>query len=117
MKSAVSMSRGNLTKGGRALLGGLLAASSLVAMSTTSGKATASTPHVGSPCVQAAAFPYGSAVAGIAETRGGGYWIVANDGYVAACGDAPFLGQQTTLNAPIVGIAATTDGGGYYLVA
>ena len=117
MKSAVFMPHGNLTKGGRALLVGLLAASSLVAMSTISGAATASTPHVGSTCVQVAAFPYGSAVAGIAETRGGGgYWIVANDGHIAACGDAPFLGQQTTLNAPIVGIAATPDGGGYYLV-
>ena len=29
----------------------------------------------------------------------------------------PYLGQQTTLNSPIVGIAATPDGGGYYLVA
>jgi len=47
----------------------------------------------------------------------GGYWIVTNNGYVAACGDASYLGQQTTLNAPIVGIAATTDGGGYFLVA
>jgi hypothetical protein len=116
-KSAVFMPHGNVTKGGRALLVGLLAASSLVAMSTISGEATASTPHVSSTCVQEAAFPYGSAVAGIAETRGGGgYWIVANDGHIAACGDAPFLGQQTTLNAPIVGIAATPDGGGYYLV-
>ena len=43
--------------------------------------------------------------------------MVTNDGYVAACGDAPYLGEQTTLNAPIVGIAATADGGGYYLVA
>ena len=47
----------------------------------------------------------------------GGYWVVDNDGYVAACGDAAYLGEQTTLNAPIVGIAATPDGGGYYLVA
>ena len=52
-----------------------------------------------------------------ATSDDGGYWIVTNDGYVAACGDAPYLGQQTTLNAPIVGIAATPDGGGYYLVA
>ncbi|HEX4434071.1 MAG TPA: hypothetical protein VH012_04525 [Acidimicrobiales bacterium] len=88
-------------------------------MSTiSSGKAMASTPHAGSTCAQAAAFPYGSALVGMAETSGGGgYWMVANDGYVAACGDAPFLGQQTVLNAPIVGMAATPDGGGYYLVA
>ena len=29
-----------------------------------------------------------------------GYWIVTNDGDVAACGDAPYLGEQTALNAP-----------------
>ena len=52
-----------------------------------------------------------------ATSDDGGYWIVTNDGYVAACGDAPYLGEQTALNAPIVGIAATPDGGGYYLVA
>ena len=115
--SVASTLHENLAKGGYAVLVGLLAASSFLAMSTISGQATASMPHVGSTCVQAAAFPYGSAVAGIAEATGGGYWIVANDGYVAACGDAPYLGQQTTLNAPIVGIAATPDGGGYYLVA
>ena len=73
---------------------------------------------MGATCAQAAEFPYGSAVVGIAETRdNGGYWIVTHDGYVAACGDAPYLGEQTTLNAPVVGIAATPDGGGYYLVA
>jgi len=55
---------------------------------------------------------------GIAETHdGGGYWIVTQDGYVAACGDAPNLGEDTSLNAPVVGIAATPDGGGYYVVA
>ena len=86
--------------------------------STTPGEAATSTPHIAATCAQAAEFPYDSAVAGIAETQGGGgYWIVTNDGYVAACGDAPYLGEQTTLNAPIVGIAATPDGGGYYLVA
>jgi hypothetical protein len=109
--------RGNLTRAGRMLLVGLLTASSLVAMSVISREAAESTPHVGSTCDQTAAFPYGSAVVGIAESGGGGYWIVTNDGYVAACGDAPYLGQQTTLNGPIVGIAATPDGGGYYLVA
>src|SRR5580698_1931871 len=115
--SVASTLHENLAKGGYAVLVGLFAASSFLAMSTISGQATASVPHVGSTCVQAAAFPYGSAVAGIAEATGGGYWIVANDGYVAACGDAPYLGQQTALNSPIVGIAATPDGGGYYLVA
>jgi hypothetical protein len=88
------------------------------ALSTTPGQAAASTPHVGVTCAQSADFAYGSAVVGIAATSDdGGYWIVTNDGYVAACGDAPYLGEQTTLNTPIVGIATTSDGGGYYLVA
>src|ERR1700722_4343792 len=88
------------------------------ALPTTPGEAATPTPHVGATCVQATAFPYGSRVVGIAETLdGGGYWIVTHDGYVAACGDAPYLGEQTTLNAPIVDIATTPDGGGYYLVA
>ncbi len=72
----------------------------------------------GPRCAQTAEFPYTSTVVGIAETQSGnGYWMVTQDGYVAACGDAPYLGQQTSLNAPIVGIAATPDGDGYYLVA
>ena len=59
-------------------------------------------------------FLYGSTVVGIAVTHDDrGYWIVNNAGQVAACGDAVFLGQPTTLNKPIVGIAATPDGGGY----
>ena len=94
----------------------VVATFSAVAVSTTSGGAATSEPHVGASCAQTAEFPYESAV-GIAETRdGGGYWIVTHDGYVAACGDAPYLGEQTRSNAPIVGIAATPDGGGYYLV-
>ncbi len=69
-------------------------------------------------CAQTTQFPHSSAVVGIAATwDGDGYWIVTDDGYVAACGDAPYLGEQTTLNAPIVGIAPSPDGGGYYLVA
>ena len=96
----------------------VLATFSSFAPSTTPGEAATSKPHVGAACAQAAEFPYGSAVAGIAETRdGGGYWIGTNDGYVAACGDALYLGEPSALNAPIVGIAATPDGGGYYLVA
>ena len=69
-------------------------------------------------CTQTAPYPFPSKVVGIAATPDdGGYWVVSSGGYVAACGDAPYLGQQTTLNSPIVGIAATPDGGGYYLVA
>jgi hypothetical protein len=60
------------------------------------GQAAATfSPHVGTTCAQAAAFPEGSAVVGIAATPDdGGYWIVTNDGYVAACGDASYLGQH-----------------------
>ena len=91
----------------------------LCAATGTPAEAATSMPHAaGASCFQTAGFPNGSAVVGMAATPDdGGYWVVANDGYVAACGDAPYLGQQTTLNAPIVGIAATPDGGGYYLVA
>ncbi len=90
----------------------------LFAVGVTPGGAATSTPHASSTCMQAADFPLGSAVVGMAVTPDdGGYWVVANDGHVAACGDAASLGEQTTLNAPIVGIAATPDGGGYYLVA
>lgn len=96
----------------------LLSVFSVVALTPTQSGAATSLPHTGSTCTQTGDFPYGSAVVGMAATPDdGGYWIVTNDGYVAACGDAPYLGEQTTLNAPIVGIAATPDGGGYYLVA
>jgi hypothetical protein len=88
------------------------------ALAPTSVATTKAHAAATATCFQTAGFPNGSAVVGMAVTPDdGGYWIVANDGYVAACGDAAYLGQQTTLNAPIVGIAATLDGGGYYLVA
>ena len=118
MESAPFRLRSILARGEMTLAVVVLATFSSLALSTTPGEAATSKPHVGATCAQAAEFPYGSTVVGIAETRdGGGYWIVTHDGYVAACGDAPYLGGQTTLNAPIVGIAATPGGGGYYLVA
>ncbi len=118
MESAASTRRRILARVGIALSVVVLASFSTFALSTTPGEAATSTPHVDAACAQTAELPYGSAIVGIAETRdGGGYWIVTNDGYVAACGDAPYLGEQTALNAPIVGVAATPDGGGYYLVA
>jgi hypothetical protein len=46
-----------------------------------------------------------------------GYWIVAADGSVSAYGEAPFLGQPSRLNQPIVGMAGTRSGHGYWLVA
>ena len=92
---------------------------SLFAAAVTPAESATSKPHAaGTSCFQTAMFPNGSAVVGLAATPDdGGYWVVTNDGYVAACGDAAYLGQQTTLNAAIVGIAATPDGGGYYVVA
>src|SRR5580704_8917374 len=96
----------------------LLAATCLLLGTANTAVANTSIPHAVATCTQAAAFPYGSAIVGMAATSDdGGYWIVNNEGYVAACGDAAYLGEQTSLNAPIVGIAATPDGGGYYLVA
>ena len=59
-----------------------------------------------------------------------GYWLNAADGGVFAYGDAPFYGsipglgispagsgQRHSLNAPIVGMVPSTDGGGYFMVA
>jgi hypothetical protein len=48
-----------------------------------------------------------------------GYWEAAQDGGVFTFGTAAFYGSMggTTLNAPIVGIAATSDRRGYWLVA
>jgi len=60
----------------------------------------------------------------------GGYWLVASDGGVFSFGDAGFFGSipglgyapaQTAgsgkkLNAPIVGMVPSSDGGGYFMV-
>ena len=48
-----------------------------------------------------------------------GYWLVAGDGGVFAFGGAPFEGSLggASLDAPIVGMAATPSGHGYWLVA
>jgi hypothetical protein len=52
-------------------------------------------------------------------TQGLGYWLVASDGGIFGEDGAPFRGSTggTTLNKPIVGMAATPDGNGYWLVA
>ena len=60
----------------------------------------------------------------------GGYWLVAADGGIFAFGDAGFYGSipgiglapagsgvAPSLNAPIVGMVPSVDGGGYFMVA
>ena len=71
-------------------------------------------------------------VAGIAPTQDqGGYWLVASDGGIFSFGDAGFYGSipglgyfpagtpgnVKRLNAPVVGMVPSTDGGGYFMVA
>jgi hypothetical protein len=57
-------------------------------------------------------------VVGIASAQYGALLAAADGGVFAFCG-APFYGSMggQHLNQPIVGIAATPDGGGYWLVA
>ena len=60
----------------------------------------------------------------------GGYWLDASDGGIFAFGDAGFYGSipglglhpagsglPNSLNAPIVGMVPSSDGGGYFMVA
>jgi hypothetical protein len=70
-------------------------------------------------------------VVGIVPTADrGGYWLDASDGGVFAFGDAGFYGSipglglhpagsglPNSLNAPIVGMVPSADGGGYFMVA
>jgi hypothetical protein len=70
-------------------------------------------------------------VVGITPTPDhGGYWLVASDGGVFAFGDAGFYGSipglglspagssgPKRLNAAIVGMVPSADGGGYFMVA
>jgi hypothetical protein len=70
-------------------------------------------------------------VVGITPTPDhGGYWLVASDGGMFAFGDAGFYGSipglglapagssdPKRLNAPIVGVVPSADGGGYFMVA
>jgi hypothetical protein len=67
-------------------------------------------------------------IVGMATTfDGGGYWLVAKDGGIFTFGDAPFFGSLPQMNASvnpiqsanvndIVGIAATSDARGYWVV-
>ncbi len=70
-------------------------------------------------------------VVGITPTADrAGYWLVASDGGIFAFGDSGFYGsipgsglkpagsgQPHSLNAPIVGMVPSHDGGGYFMVA
>ena len=55
----------------------------------------------------------------VAQNVVSGYWLVASDGGIFAFGASQFYGSTagTTLNSPMVGMAATPDGKGYWLVA
>jgi len=69
-------------------------------------------------------------VVGITPTSDlGGYWLVASDGGIFTFGDAGFFGSipglgfapagtgaAKQLNAPIVGMVPSSDGGGYFMV-
>ena len=70
-------------------------------------------------------------VVGITPTASrGGYWLVASDGGIFAFGNAGYYGSipgsglspagsglPHSLNAPIVGMVPSSDGGGYFMVA
>jgi hypothetical protein len=70
-------------------------------------------------------------VVGITPTPNqGGYWLVASDGGIFAFGNATYYGSipgiglapagslsPKRLNAPIVGMVPSADGGGYFMVA
>ncbi len=70
-------------------------------------------------------------VVGISPTANkGGYWLVASDGGIFAFGDAGYFGSipgdglspagsglPHSLNAPIVAMVPSSDGGGYFMVA
>ncbi len=48
----------------------------------------------------------------------GGLWTASSTGRVSAKAGAPYLGQvNVALNQPVVGVAGTPSGGGYWLVA
>ena len=75
------------------------------------------------------AHPLNAPIVGMAaEPAGTGYWLVAKDGGVFNFGGAKFAGSTYSygitglsgahpLNAPIVGIIPTPNGGGYWLIA
>ncbi len=75
--------------------------------------------------------PLNRPVVGLVRTPDlGGYWLVASDGGIFSFGDAKYYGSipglglyppgtpgQRDLNAPIVAMVPSADGGGYFMVA
>ncbi len=60
-----------------------------------------------------------SAPPAAAATTTPSYWLAASDGGIFSFGGASYYGSTggMVLNKPVVGMAATSDGGGYYEVA
>src|SRR6202035_4938668 len=63
--------------------------------------------------------PYGTQDVPLRAVSSHGYHLVGGDGGIFSYGDAHFYGSMggQHLNSPIVGMAATPDGGGYWEVA
>jgi hypothetical protein len=97
---------------------GAVLATGLTANSATSVTATA---PAGTGTVDVTVTtPGGTSATGTADSyKYGGYWFVASDGGIFAYGDAGFYGSHggSSLNQPIVGMAATPSGKGYWFVA
>src|SRR5581483_5771990 len=102
-------------------IGAVGAAALLVAPPATASAATATAPAL--PGASVAALPSGTVigiplnapVVGAAQTAAGAY-MVASDGGVFTVGGAPYFGSMGNhrLNAPIVAMAATPSGAGYW---
>src|SRR5581483_1538331 len=60
-----------------------------------------------------------SARSAVVPAATSGYWLVGTDGGIFNYGSAGFFGSTGAipLNQPIVGMAATPDGRGYWMVA
>jgi hypothetical protein len=75
----------------------------------------------GAPSVDARGVPRpkGQVDVGAFQASNRGYWMVGSDGGIFSFGTAAFHGSEggVTLNAPVVGMAATPTGGGYWEVA
>src|SRR4051812_33161643 len=81
----------------------------------------ASAPTLARPVVAENKLPYGRSSLGHllpAESPPDGYWLVSAGGGVFSYGRARFFGSTGALplNRPIVGMAATPSGEGYWMV-